>query len=115
MTEWPVRIIEALRPYGSVATGATITIGAHGGRVIFEDRELIADDPAFDLVAGQSYLVFLFFQDQHGMFVPTEFDVFNVDGPQVRPAASRTQETPYGKQLLGQSSEEAIRMVRAAL
>src|SRR5688572_2875937 len=41
MTEWPVRIVEALRTYGGVATGATITIGAHGGRVIFEDRELI--------------------------------------------------------------------------
>lgn len=115
VTEWPVRVIEALRPYGSVATGATITVGAGGGRVIFEDRELIAEDPAFDLVAGQSYLVFLLFQDQLDMFVLTEFDVFNVDGPQVRPAASRTQETPYGKQLIGQSSEDAIRIVRAAL
>ena len=49
------------------------------------------------------------------MFVSTEFDVFNVNGPQARAAGSRALETPYGKELVGRDSKEAISAVRVAL
>ena len=82
---------------------------------MFDDREFVADRPAFELLANESYLIFLTFQDQLGMFVSTEFDVFNVNGPMVRAAGTRTLETPYGKDLAGRTSKEAIRAVREAL
>ena len=108
-------MIDALKPHKSVQTGATITIGAFGGRAIFEDQELLADPPAFELLADESYLIFLTFQYQFDMFVSSEFDVFNVNGPQARAAGSRALETPYGKELAGRGSKEAISAVRDAL
>ena len=49
------------------------------------------------------------------MFVSTEFDVFNVNGPRARAAGPRALETPYGKELVGRASKEAISAVREAL
>jgi hypothetical protein len=113
VTEWTVHVIYAM-PDASVQTGATVTIGAFGGRAIFEDRELLADPPAFELLAGEFYLIFLTCDDQLDMFVSSEFDVFNVSGPLARAAGTRTLETPYGKELAGRAYKEAISAVREA-
>ncbi len=88
------RVTEALKPRGSVATGAMIRLGAVGGRVTFADREFLADGPHFQLVAGESYLIFLVFHEQLGMFVNSEFDVFNVDGPQARRPEDERRKRP---------------------
>lgn len=115
MTERTIRVNRGSEAAGKIDDWSHAQHGAVGGRVTFGDREFLADGRHFQLVAGESYLVLLIFQEQLGMFVSSEFDVFNVDGPRVRVAGRRTLETPYGRELVGRASREAIGAVREAL
>jgi hypothetical protein len=49
------------------------------------------------------------------MFVTSKSDVFNLNGSKVAANGRRSVDTPYGKNIVGQSTEDVMRAVREAL
>jgi hypothetical protein len=114
VSEYQTQVVEILKGDAYTVLGAPLRIGFSGGRAAWHGQEVLIESQHPPLIVGATYLAFLNHSEDFGLMMFAPEDIYRVDGPVVggNPLAGTTE---YGKQIVGQPSEEALSIVRSAV